>query len=258
MSRRVLSCAAALALLLTGCAVQVHPTPAPKLRTGSAEQIGPRLSNYGGAVIRPDGVISLWSDGFTGPDPLAPRPKGRTPSLAKDLGEATGLKVEDHGQPGQTAAQGLAAMADAPAGAVTILCYAYGDAASDLAAFRTSLTQMIRLAHRRGAPVLIVAEPLQTPPTPVAPPKTLAPADQKKQAYINQVVARVTVVHEVAVAEGAGLVDGTVVLSDQVIGTVNAYARAGSQLAPAEKEPLSPIATARIAHALAADIEVAR
>lgn len=258
MSRRVLPCAAALALSLTACAVQMHPTPAPKLRTGAAEQIGPRLSNYGGAVIPQDGVISLWGDGFTGPDPLAPHTKGRAPSLAKDLIVATGLKVEDHSQPGQTAAEGLESMADAPTGAVVILCYGYADAATDLAAFKASLAQMIRLAHRRGAPVLLVAEPLQTPPTPVVPPKTLAPADQKKQDYINQLIWHAAAVHEAAVAEGAGVVDGAAVLSDQVIGTVNTYARMGSLLTPAEKQPQSPIATARIAHALAADIEVAR
>lgn len=263
MSFRVLPRAAALAVLfgLSACS-DFQPTSAPRLRIGSADQVGPRLTTYGAAVLPADGSISVWGDDFTSSAPGAPyrtgkgrTGKGKTPSLAADLARATGLKVVDHSSPGQTVADGLAQLQAGEAGSLVVLCYGYGDAAivvdypgDDLAPppdigapFRTSLAAMIKLAHSRGAPVLLVTEPLPV----LTPSLTPTDAETLQKRFVAKMQILQGAVHAVAVAEGAGVIDSPSVLS------VNT-------LTPTEKQPGAALSTTRIAHMIAADIELAR
>jgi hypothetical protein len=256
MSIRIRSCAVALALLagLSACA-DFKPTPALKLRAGSADEIGPRLSNYGSAVLPPGGSISVWGDDFTSSAPGAPHAKRKSPTLAAALARATGLKVADNTTPGQTAEEGAARFGDADLGSLVVICYGYGDAAvnedyagEDLAplpdpaaGFRTSLTAMVKLAHSRGVPVILVTEPLSA----VTPSKKPTAAEKQRKALMDRLAILRSAVNAISVAERAGLVDSPTVLS------VNS-------LTPAEKEPGTRTATTRIANAIAADIELGK
>jgi len=136
MPSRIDRCAPALALalLLGACAggppkPQVAAEPAPKLRVGPRDQVGWRLTNFGEAVLAPGASITVWSDDLTSEAPGAPQVKGKVPSLADELAKATGLKVIDHSAPGQTAAEGLAALEASDAGSLVVICYGYGDEA---------------------------------------------------------------------------------------------------------------------------------
>ena len=263
MSSRPLRCTAAIGLVATlaGCSSFAPPPAPPKLRTEAIDQVGPRLTNYGTAVLMPGAVVTVWGDDFTGPSPDAPHPKGKTITLATALASASGLKVIDHASPGQTAAEGLAQLTAADAGALVVICYGYGDASRQTKDFQPSLDAMIRLAHSRGAPVLLVTEPpLAPPPAPApllpgAPPRVPTAKEKQLQAFVAQVSALQDIVRTEAPAAGAGLVDSTPVLSPPA---ASPKVAPPNILTPAEKQPGALLGTERIAHAVAGLIELAR
>ncbi len=245
-------CAAAIGLLigLSGCGGLALPPAPPKLRTGALDQVGPRVTNYGSAVVRPGATVTVWSDDFTAA-PGAPPTKGKMLTLAKALARASGLTVIDHASAGQTAAEGLAQLTAGDAGALVVLCYGYGDAARQSKDFKASLEAMIHLAHGRGVPVLLVTEP----PTTVVPSRTPTAKEKALQAIAAQVASLQEIVRQEAPAEGAGLVDSATVLSPPA---PSPKAAPPAILTPAEKRPGAPLGTERIAHAVADLIEVAR
>jgi lysophospholipase L1-like esterase len=211
LSRRLAIIAGLAGLLanLSACSSFAPPPAAPTLRTGALDQVGPRLTNYGTAVVRPGAVITVWGDDFTGPSPDAPHPKGRTMTLARALAAATGLKVIDHETPGQTAAEGLAQLTAGDGGALLVLCYGYGDASLHTTGFQAALDRMIRLAHERGEAVLLVTEP----PLEVVVSKAPTARETRLKTFADQVSALQDIVRLEAPAAGAGLVDSTPVLS---------------------------------------------
>ena len=241
----------ALAISLTACSSFAPPPAPPKLRTGALDQVGPRLTNYGSAVLMPGAVITVWGDDFTGPSPEAPHPKGKTLTLAAALASATGLKVVDHAGAGQTAAEGLAQLTAGDAGALVVLCYGYGDAIKQTKDFKASLDAMIRLAHSRGAPVLLVTEPLPT----VVPSKVPTAKEKQLQALVAQVSALQDIVRTEGPGAGAGVIDSTPVLQPPA---VSPKAAPPNILTVAEKQPGARLGTERIAHAVAGLIELAR
>lgn len=253
MSRRRLHRAALIGLLagLSACAGFKPPPAPPKLRTGALDQVGPRLTNYGTATLTPGSVITVWSDDFTGPSADVPHARGKRLTLAAALAEATGLKVVDHASPGQTAAEGLAQLTAGDPGALVVLCYGYGDASRQTKDFQASLDAMIRVAHGRGVPVLLVTEPV---PTPVAA-KVPTAAQKRRQAFLAIVSALQAIVRAEAPAAGAGLVDSTPVLTPPPPAPNVA---APVVLSDAEKQPGARLGTLRIAHAVANLIELAR
>jgi len=267
MPSRIHRCAPALtlALLLGACAggppkPRVAAEPAPKLRVGARDQVGPRLTNYGEAVLPPSGVITVWSDDLTSAEAGAPQAKGKVPSLADELAKATGLKVVDHSAPGQTAAEGLAALAAADAGNLVVICYGYGDAARKTADFRASIDGLIRLAHTRGAPVIVLTEPLPiVPALPAVVPGEKAPkvnpVDAQRRTVSIQVKALQDIVRAAGPVDGAAVVDADPVLSPPA---PSPKAQPPRILTDREKEPTSPLARARLAHAIAGHIELAR
>jgi lysophospholipase L1-like esterase len=246
----------ALTMLLSACAGgrpsgRSAAEPPSKLQLGSRDQIGPRLNNYGQAVLAPASVITIWSDEFTSDAPGAPKVKGKAPSFADELAKATGLKVVDHSTPGQTAAAGRAQLEAADPGNLVVICYGYGDAARKTLDFKASIDGMIRLAHARGAPVILVTEPLPVLP---ATPK-LSPADTARKALAAQVSALQDIVRADGPEEGAAVVDSGPVLSPP---PPSPKVQAPKILTDSEKQPQSPLARARIAHAVAQDIALAR
>jgi len=263
MSSRAFRSAAAVGLVATlaGCSTFAPPPAAPKLRTGAIDQVGSRLTNYGTAVLMPGAIVTVWGDDFTGPSPEAPHPKGKTVTLAAALAGASGLKVIDHASPGQTAAEGLAQLTAADAGALVVICYGYGDASRQTKDFQPSLDAMIRLAHSRGVPVLLVTEPLPVPPPapaplpPGAPPRVPTDKEKQQQAFVGQVATLQYIVRTEAPAAGAGLVDSAPVLSPPA---ASPKVAPPNILTPEEKQPGAPLGTERIAHAVAGLIELAR
>ncbi len=246
--------AAVLMASLSACSTvsSFAPPPAPpKLRTGALDQVGPRLTNYGTAVLMPGAIVDVWGDDFTGPSPDAPHPKGKTITLANALAKASGLKVIDHASPGQTAAEGLAQLTVSNAGALVVLCYGYGDVSRKTKDFQASLDAMIKLAHSRGAAVLLVTEPLLA----VAASKAPTAKEKQLQAFVREVSALQDIVRTEAPAQGAGLVDSTPVLSPPA---PSPKAAAPLILTPAEKQPGALRGTESIAHAVAGLIELAR
>jgi len=253
MSSRPFRCAIAISLLvgLSACAgLGLPPTP-PKLRTGALDQVGPRLTNYGTAVLMPGAVITVWGDDFTSASAEAPHHRGKALTLAKALAAATGATVIDHASPGQTAAEGLAQLTAGDPGGLVVLCYGYGDATKQTKDFKSSLDDMIRLAHSRGVAVLLVTEPLPA----IIVSKVPTAKEKKLQAFIAQVSALQDIVRIEAPAMGAGLVDSTPVLSPPA---PSPKVAPPIVLTPAERQPGAPLGTERIAHAVAALIEVAR
>jgi hypothetical protein len=221
------------------------------LQSASRDQIGPRLSNYGQAVLAPSSVITVWSDDLTSDALGAPRTRGKLPSLAEALAKATGLKVIDHSAPGQTAAEGLALLKDADPGNLVVICYGFGDAAHKTQDFKASIDAMVRLAHVRGAPVILVTEPLPVVPTT---PK-LSPADTLRKTAAAQVSSLQDIVRGDGPVEGAAVVDSGAVLSPP---PPSPKVQAPKILTDSEKQPWSPLARTRIAHAIAQDIALTR
>jgi len=151
---------------LGGC-LHRPPAPPPALKAGEAADVSPQLDNYSRATLPRDGSIVVAGDGFVAsakPGPKARKAPPKTLSLADALAEATSLKIVDQTRPGDTLAAGAARVSAGPPGALLVICFGYGDAAAKTtpAAFQSGLEQMIRLAHRRGAAVYVVAEPATT------------------------------------------------------------------------------------------------
>jgi len=236
---------------LAACSTFAPPPAPPKLRTGALDQVGPRLTNYGTAVLTPGAVVTVWGDDFTGPSPDAPHPSGKTVTLASALASASGLKVIDRARPGQTAAEGLAQLTAGDAGALVVLYYGYGDVSRETKDFQPSLEAMVSLAHARGAAVLLVTEPLFA--VTVSKPPTAK--EKAQQAFIGRVSALQDIVRKEAPNVGAGLLDTTPLLSPPA---PSPKAPPPNILTPAEKQPGARLGTRRIAYALAGMIELAR
>jgi hypothetical protein len=193
--------ALSLAVLAGGCAHRAAAPFVPELRTGSADEVGPRLSNYSEATIPKNGSIVVRSDDFVGtaaPVPAAGRKPPKpvvTVSLADALAEATGLSVIDQSKRFETLSAAAQRLKDAAVGNLLILCYGFGDAATPPQTdFRTDLIAMIRAAHDRGAAVYLVVEPA-----------TALPLSATVEPYR-------AVFRAVAASEGAGLIDSPAIL----------------------------------------------
>ncbi len=200
-----LSIAAALAVFVGGCAHREAARATPALRTGSLDELGPRLSNYSEATIPRDGLIVVRSDDFVGSSaPASARKKQKrviTISLADALAGATALPVVDQSKPAETLEAAAQRLKNAPVGNLLIICYGFGDAAASFKTdFRDALIAMIRAAQNQGAAVYLVAEPATALP--------LSAAAEPYRAIFRSVAA----------SQGAGLIDAPTILQKANLG----------------------------------------
>jgi lysophospholipase L1-like esterase len=89
---------------------------------------------------------------------------GRDESYPKVLSRLTGLEVINAGVPGEVAGQGvkrLPALLDEHLPQLMILCYGGNDMLrkQEMSLLAENLRSMIRMAHERGVPVLLLAVP---------------------------------------------------------------------------------------------------
>lgn len=169
---RLLAFVPAAALLAACAPLRTSSFPPP-----SADEIGPKLDNYGEAVLPPNGLVVLEGDDLAyGADPKAGRaaqggapPRQSSASIGRTLQKVLGrrVKVETRASPGETISKGEARSADAPQGNLVILSYGYGDALAHTPAevFGAALRQMIQAAHAQGAAVFLLVYPQLKDPT---------------------------------------------------------------------------------------------
>ena len=198
MRKTALTAVVVLAVCVGGCAFRKPSPIIPTLRSGSAEEVGPRLSNYSEATVPRNGLIVVRSDDFVGaPAPLLKKKQKPIGSinLADALSKASGLEVVDQSQPFETLENAAQRLKGAPVGNLVVISYGFGDAAAKSKAdFRAALIAMIKDAHDRGAAVYLVVEPA-----------TALPLSAPVEAYRN-------IFRSVAAAEGAGLIDAPAIL----------------------------------------------
>jgi lysophospholipase L1-like esterase len=169
MTRRRPTLALALLIGLAGCA---H-APGHRYFQPSAAQMGPEPNSYGEAVIPRHGLVVVQGDDFA--YGLA---RGRSRYRINDAAEGQssitlsetlrravkGVKVENRGFPGDTAAASAERWAAAPRADLVVLCLGYGDAAAQtpLDDFKDTLRDLIADLHASGAAVFVVTPPTTT------------------------------------------------------------------------------------------------
>jgi len=158
-----------LALGLSSLCLAACLHPAGHLHAGP-DQIGPRLDNYGEAVLPLHGTIVVQGDdavygvvqhGRRGPINGAAEPRGAV-TLTDTLQRALpGVTVINHGYPQDTAAESANRWADAPVGDLLILCLGYGDlqAKTPPTEYGEALRALIRRGKARGAAVFVILTP---------------------------------------------------------------------------------------------------
>jgi hypothetical protein len=163
-----------LAVGFSGLCLTACLSPAGHLHAGP-DQIGPRLDNYGEAVLPLNGTIVVQGDdavygvvrdGRRGPINGAAQPRGAV-TLTDTLQRALpGVAVVNHGYPSDTAAESANRWADAPVGDLLILCLGYGDlqAKTPPTEYGEALRALIRRGKARGAAVFVILTPPATDP----------------------------------------------------------------------------------------------
>lgn len=164
MIRRLRSGALAVsALALAACVTARAPTFPP----AAAADIGPKLNNYGQAVLPRGGLIVVEGDAVayglaprSGPPGAPPRrsPATIAETLKKVLKDVT---VETRAEPDRTLGEGVARSAGRPPANLLILSYATGDAAAHTSAdaYAAALRKRIAQAHEKGAAVFLLTAP---------------------------------------------------------------------------------------------------
>ncbi len=234
-----------VAVLLGGC--QHRPrAPEPLLREGRTEEIGPHLTNYGQAVLPRGGTITVWSDDLVPSAAPPDRKRAKTISFAAALAAATGLRVDDQSRPGETISGALKRLPATPVGDLVVLAFGYGDAAASTppAAFAAALRDLVAAAHARGAPVLILTEPLPFVPPPKPAKPGVTPKPGPAQILSGQVDGFNAILRQDAGGLGAGVIDAPPVLT-----------AGGFPPSPGQTRPKAAVAL--LARAVSAYIEVA-
>jgi hypothetical protein len=166
MTSRRPTLALALLIGLAGCA---HPAGGRYFQP-TAAQIGPEPNSYGEAVIPRHGLVVVQGD-----DLAYGLAQGRSRYRINDAEEGQarttisetlrravkGVRIDNRGFPGDTAAASAERWAAGPKPDLAILCLGYGDAAAHtpLPEFRDSLRDLIAEYHAEGAAVFLVLPP---------------------------------------------------------------------------------------------------
>ena len=159
------------ALTGVGCAGR----PPHRYFQPTADQIGPQPNSYGEVVVPRHGLIAVQGDDFA--YGLA-RGRSRRVINGADQGQAAitisetlrralrGVRVENRGFPGDTAAASVVRWAQAAPADLTILSFSYGDAAAhtDMDVFRRVVAEIIHADQARGGSVLAVLPPPSADP----------------------------------------------------------------------------------------------
>ena len=161
---------AALAVIGALATASCAGRPAHRYFQPTADQIGPNPNSYGEVVIPRHGLVAVQGDDFA--YGLARRrsrhvingaEEGQAPmTISETLRRVLrGVKVENRGFPGDTAASSALRWANAPPADLTILSFSYGDAAAhtDMDEFRRVVGEMIRADQARGGSLLAVLPP---------------------------------------------------------------------------------------------------
>lgn len=159
--------------LLTGLAACAHAPGPSRYFQPNAAQIGPEPNSYGQAVIPRHGLVVVQGDDFA-----YGLVRGRSRYRINDAGEGQaritvsetlrravkGVRIDNRGFPGDTAAASAERWASGPRPDLAILCFGYGDAAlqTPLEDFQNALRDLIAEYHAEGAAVFVVTPPSTT------------------------------------------------------------------------------------------------